>query len=344
MEQGALNCSWITRLSELLMGAITVLLPRMWLAKTNDQRCKVNGLNRYLPSWSTALLFVWILMVGVSANAQSTGRANLTGVVTDPKGAVVVGAKITVTNTKTNVTSVSVTNGTGYFEIDSLDAGVYKVTAAATGFEGLVQSGIELRASSVVSLPLSLNVGSATEVVTVTTGAPLIDTQSALTGQSLTTREIESLPAADNNPMEFVEIAPGVQSPGAVTQAYSIDGAINWNGVSKFGTAGVSSSNEFNLDGAPNIGNTRGNAVVLNTDMTDEVRIDTTAFDPTIGHTYGITETQTTKSGTNLLHGSATESYGNRRWDAMNRFQALTYQHEQSLNGCTNGPATSPQC
>jgi len=54
----------------------------------------------------------------------------------DPKGAVVVGAKITVTNTVTNVTSVSVSNGTGYFEIDSLDAGIYNVTVAATGFEG----------------------------------------------------------------------------------------------------------------------------------------------------------------------------------------------------------------
>jgi hypothetical protein len=291
-----------------------------------------------------ATLFLWVLVASVLANAQSTGRANLTGVVTDTKGAVIVGARITVTNIGTNVSSVSVTNGTGYFEIDSLDAGIYKVTAAAPGFEGLVQSGIELRASSVVSLPLSLNVGRATEVVTVTAGAQLIDTQSGLTGQSLTTREIQSLPAADNDPMEFVEIAPGVQSPGGVTQAYSIDGAINWNGVSKFGTAGVSNSNEFDLDGAPNIGNTRGNAVVENADMTDELRVDTTAFDPTIGHTYGITETQTTKSGTNLLHGSATQSYGNRRWDALNRFQSLTYQHAQYLNGCTNGPSTSPQC
>lgn len=292
---------------------------------------------------TVALLCLWSLTTGWG-HAQSTGRGNLTGVVTDPKGAMIVGAKITVTNTVTNVTSVSVSNGTGYFEIDSLDAGIYSVTVAATGFQGLVQSGIELRASSVVSLPLSLKIGGATEFVTVTTGVPLIDTQSALTGQSLSTKEIESLPAADNNPMEFVEIAPGVQSPAGITQAYSIEGAINWNGVSKFGTAGVSNVNEFNLDGAPNIGNTRGNALVINMDMVDEVRIDTTAFDPTLGHTYGITETQTTKTGTNKLHGSATEAYGNRRWDAMNRFQSLTYQHQQSIDGCTNGPATSSQC
>ena len=126
----------------------------------------------------------------------------------------------------TNVTSVSVTNGTGYYEIDSLDAGIYNVTVSSNGYQGLVQSGIELRASSVVSLPLSLKIGGASEVVTVTTGAPLIDTQSALTGQSLSTKEIVSLPAADNNPMEFVEIAPNIQSPAAeLLRAYSIEGS-----------------------------------------------------------------------------------------------------------------------
>jgi hypothetical protein len=82
----------------------------------------------------------------------------------------------------------------------------------------------------------------------------------------------------------------------------------------------------------------------MNTDMTDEVRVDTTAFDPTLGHTYGITVTETTKSGTNRLHGSATEMYENRRWAAMNRFQSLNYQHQQLVDGCTNGPSTSPQC
>jgi hypothetical protein len=289
----------------------------------------------------TLCLWVWAMGLGY---AQTTGRANLTGVVADPKGAVVVGAQVTVTNTKTNVTSVSATNGTGYFEIDSLDAGIYKVTVAAPGFEGLVQSAVELRASAVVSLPLTLKLGMAKDVVTVTSLAPLIDAQSGLTGQSLTTKEIESLPAADNNPMEFVEIAPGVQSPAGVTQAYSIEGAINWNGVSKFGTAGVSNVNEFNVDGSPNAGNTRGNALVMNSDMTDAVRIDTTAFDPALGHTYGITMTQTTKTGTNKLHGSVTESYGNRRWDAMNHFQSLLYQHQLAGAGCTNGPATSPAC
>lgn len=345
---GIWKCSY-KPMSGVLVGTMTVLFAWMSLAKASPQTYKGSGRKGYLPplrvlTGAVAALFLWGLMAGVLANAQSTGRANLTGVVTDTKGSVIVGAQITVTNLGTNVSSVSVTNGTGYFEIDSLDAATYKVTATAKGFARLVQNGVELRASSVVSLPLTLKVGQTTEVITVTSETPLIDAASGLTGQSMTTRELQSLPAADNDPMEFAEIAPGVQSPAGISQAYSIDGAINWNGVSKFGTAGVSNSNEFDIDGAANEGNTRGNAITMNTDMTDEVRIDTTGFDPTVGHTYGITVTETTKSGTNGLHGSATQLYNERRWDAMGRFQALTYAHQQLVDGCTKGASTSPQC
>ena len=291
-----------------------------------------------------AVLFFITMIVGGLAAAQTTGRSNITGTVTDPGGAVISGATVMATNIATNVTTSSATNNTGYFEIDSLDAGTYRISVKAAGFEELVRNGVVLNASDVLSLSLVLKIGRSSEVVTVTAEAPLLNTQSGLTGQSLTTREIQSLPVDEDDPMELVEMAPGVQSPGGVTQAYSIDGAINWNGVSKFGTAGVSNVNEFDVDGAANEGNTRGNAISMNIDMVDEVRIDTTAFDPTIGHTYGITVTETTKSGTNALHGSATELYNERRWDALNRFQSITYQHYQQLNGCTNGPSTSPQC
>lgn len=293
---------------------------------------------------TVTMLFACILLMTIRSSAQSTGRGNITGTVSDSSGAVITGASVTATNVATNVVLTSKTNTTGYFEIDSLDAGTYKIAVVATGFQQFVQKGVILNASESLTLPLTLKVGSQSEVVTVTEQAPLIDTQSALTGQSLTTRELQSLPVAEDDPMEFVEIAPGVQSPAGIAQNYSIDGAINWNGVSKFGTAGVTNVNEFDVDGAANEGNQRGNAISMNEDMTDEVRVDTTAFDPTIGHTYGITITETTKSGTNALHGSFTQLYNERRWDALNRFQSITYQHYQQLNGCTNGPSTSPEC
>ena len=288
-------------------------------------------------------LCLWVLALGWG-HAQTTGRGNITGTVMDPTGAVVVGASVTITNAGTNDSSASVTNKTGYFEIDSLDPATYNISVSAAGFKQLVQKGVILNASAVVTLPLRLNVGMQTDVVTVNADAPLLNTESGLNGQSLTTRELQSLTMADNDPMELVEIAPGVQSPGMITQNYTIDGALTWNGVSKFGTAGVTNSNEFDIDGSVNQGNGRANLLSMNSDMVDEVRIDTTDFDPTAGHTYGLTVTETTKSGTNNLHGSATYMYTDRRWAALNRFQSLTYQHQQIVDGCIHGPSTSTQC
>lgn len=297
--------------------------------------------------WAVRLATAFLVLVGIfclAASAQTTGRGNITGVVIDSSGAVLNGAMVTATNAATNVASSTKTNRTGYFEINSLDPGGYSVTVSADGFEKYVQNGIVLNASESLSLRLSLKVGSQSEVVTVTAEAPLLDTQSSLNGQSLTTRQLQSLPASGNNPMQLVEMAPGVLSPAGISQLYSMDGTLSWNGVSKFGTAGVTNVNEFDVDGAPNEGNGRGNLISMNSDMADEVRIDTTDFDPTAGHTYGVTVTETTKSGTNQLHGSATEMYNNRRWAAMPRFQALTYKHQLLVDNCTNGPSTSPTC
>jgi hypothetical protein len=309
----------------------------------------IRGNNGTAFSWmktlaAVTLVLLWVLLSAGWANAQSTGRGNITGTVMDPSGAVVAGASVISTNVATNVSTAATTNKTGYFEIDSLDAGQYLVSVSAPGFEKFVQNGIILNSSAVLTLPLTLKVGRQTEVVTVTEQAPLLNVESGLNGQSLTTLQLQSLPESGNNPMQLVEIAPGVQSPAGISQLYSMDGTLSWNGVSKFGTAGVTNVNEFDTDGAANEGNGRGNLISMNSDMADQVRIDTTDFDPTAGHTYGVTVTETTKSGTNMIHGSATEMYNNRRWAAMPRFQALTYLHQQYVDGCTNGPSTSPQC
>ena len=308
----------------------------------------IRGNNGSASSWmkmiaAVTLVLLWALISTGRANAQGTGRGNITGTVMDPSGAVLAGASVIATNVATNVSSAATTNKTGYFEIDSLDAGQYRVSIKAPGFEQFVQNGVVLNASDVLSLPFTLQVGRLTQVVTVTQEAPLINVESALNGQSLTTRQLQSIPVNGNNPMQLVELAPLVNSQGQ-SQLFSMDGTLAWNGVSSYGTASMNAANEFSLDGAANEGNGRANLLTLNADMTDEVRVDTTAFDPADGHTMGVTVTETTKSGTNMIHGSGTQMYQNRRWAAMTRFQALTYLHEQYLHGCTNGPSTSPQC
>jgi hypothetical protein len=299
---------------------------------------------RLLALGALTLVFLWAFLSPKWVHGQATGRGNITGTVVDPSGAVIPGATVQATNIATNVSVSSITNGTGYFEVDSLDAGTYRITVTAKGFQQFVQNGILLYASNVLNIPITLTIGQNTQVVTVTEQAPLLDTSSGLHGQSLTTRELQSIPVDGDNPMQMVELAPGVNSPGNTTQLYSMDGTLAWNGVSQFGTAGINASNEFVVDGTVNQGNGRGFLISMNADMADEVRVDTTAFDASVGHTMGVTVTETTKSGTNMIHGSATEMYQNRRWASLPRFTALTYRHIQYRDNCIHGPSTSPQC
>ena len=278
-----------------------------------------------------------------AASAQTTGLGNITGTVTDVSGAVIPGAKVTITNMDTNVVTGGATNGTGYFEVDALTPGRYKISAAAPGFENFEQQGITLESDARLNVPLKLPIGAATERVVVQADATLLNTESGSSGQVLTTRQVESLPVSGNNPTWLALIAPGVQ--GTVGQAASTDDTLAWTGLTTdFGNYGQIGKNEFSLDGAPNESNGRASALNPTIDELGESKFDVTGFDASVGHTLGVNTVQTTKSGTNDLHGTVRETYTAKRWAAMNHFQGLNYKNQLSLAGCTNGPSTSPAC
>ncbi|MDR3725206.1 MAG: carboxypeptidase-like regulatory domain-containing protein [Terracidiphilus sp.] len=287
------------------------------------------------------ILVCLMLSLGL-ANAQVTGLASLSGTVTDPTGAVIVGAQVVVTNTETQVTHRSATNPTGYFEVNDLITGPYSVTVTYPGFEKLMRNGITLRADAHVNVPLHLRLGSDATTVVVNGDASLLNRDSGTNGQVLTHHEMDAEPVNSSNTMQFIEIAPGVQSQ--FSQTYSMGSTLGWNGVSKMGTAGLLGANEYSLDGAPNVGNTRGNAISLSSDEIGEMKIDVSGFDAAVGHTLGINVTQTIQNGTNNLHGSVRAIYVNKHWAAMQHFQGLTYRHQEAIDGCTNGPSTSAQC
>jgi hypothetical protein len=290
------------------------------------------------------LCCIVLLFAGLAApaGAQVTGQGTISGLVTDPSGAVVVGATVTITNVDTNVAVLRTTNSTGYYEADALNPGNYKITAASPGFSTIVRSGINLLADAYLDVGLKLSVGNTSQVVTITAGESLLNTESGSQGQVLTTQEMESVPISGANPMQLAAIAPGVQAHES--QTFSSDGTIGWNGVgSGFGAWGRSGINDFSLDGAPNIAG-RGNAITPSVDEIGEMKLDVTGFDASIGHTMGVAITQTTKAGTNDVHGAVRELYQDRRWAAMQRFQGLNYRYQQQLNGCTDGASTSPLC
>lgn len=304
-----------------------------------------NGRYSRFMAGATIALFAWLWLAGAATSAQVTGQGIISGTVTDSSGAVVVGAKVTVTNAATNVSNETVTNSTGYFEVGHLNpaVGSYKILAAASGFEGLLREGITLETDAHVSVPMQLKPGASVETVTVAADATLLNTDSGSSGQVLTTRQIESIPVSGNNPTWLSIIAPGVQ--GSVGQAASTDDTLAWTGLTTdFGNFGRLGDNEFSLDGAPNESNSRASALNPTIDELDETKFDVTAFDASVGHTFGVSVTQTTKAGTNNFHGTVRETYTNKRWAAMNHFQGLNYKYQESQAGCVNGSSTNPNC
>lgn len=288
-------------------------------------------------------LMALVCLPGSSASAQGTGQGTITGTVKDSSGAVIAGVHVTVTNVATNVSQSSVTNDTGYFEVNSLNPGVYKVQASAQGFQVLLREGITLEADALVSVPMQLQPGRSVQTVVVSGDAALLNTESGSSGQVLTTKQVETIPVSGNNPTWLALIAPGVQ--GKTGQAASTDDTLAWTGLTQdFGAFGNIGLNEFSLDGAPNETNSRQSGLNPTIDELGETNFDVTGYDASVGHSMGVIVTQTTKAGTNNLHGSIRETYTAKRWAAMNHFQGLNYRYQQSLADCVNGAGTSPEC
>jgi Carboxypeptidase regulatory-like domain len=288
------------------------------------------------------MIVICLLAASSFAKAQLTGQGTISGTVTDTSGAVIAGAHVTITNVETGVARSTDTNGTGYFEADNLNPGIYNITAGYAGFEDLKRQGITLEATARLDIPIVLKPGASNSTITVTADASLLNVESGSNGQVLTTRQVENLPVAGNDTTYLNFLAPGVQANTSVSQNQT--DTVGSNAVTKdFGTYGQIGINEFSLDGAPNM---QGRAAAINIppDYLGEEKYDVSGFDATVGHTMGVAVTQTTKLGTNELHGSFRDTYTAKRWAAMGHFQGLTYRYEQSLNGCVNGAETSPAC
>jgi hypothetical protein len=290
-------------------------------------------------------LFAGIMLATVISSAQVTGQGTILGTVTDSTGAVITGAQVTVTNSETNVAQNSVTNSTGYFEVDNLNPGTYKVLISVPGFKELLRQGITLEANAHVNIPLKLNAGGKDQTVVVTADAALLNTDSGSSGQVLTTKQLEELPVSGSSPTWLALIAPGVQGTTGQAASTGDSGGLLWTGLTQdFGSFGQIGVNEFSLDGAPNETSGRQSGINLSPDEVGEMKFDVTGYDAAVGHTLGVFVTQTTKPGTNDLHGAVRETYTAQRWEALNHFSGLNYRYQQSLAGCVNGASTSAAC
>lgn len=260
---------------------------------------------------SIVVLFLCAMLV----QAQDT-RGNISGTVTDATGAVVSGAAVTVANTGTGTSTRLTTNSSGYYEAPLLLPGSYNVTVESTGFKKSIRSGLTLAIGEQLQINLQLELGDASESITVTSEAPLLDASSVSTGRSLSHREVMDLPVLGNNIMMLTRFAPGVQVPG--TTQFLVQGQVG--GGSGYNAPGGVGGNEWSIDGASTNGTDRRVSIMPSPDTVDEFKIETSNFDASFGHSTGLNISMSSKSGANDFHGTGTYQYFNQKWNAASFF------------------------
>ena len=290
-----------------------------------------------------AALLIGLISFSGMCFAQGS-RGSITGRVVDPQNAVVPSAPVAVKSDLSGAITKTVTNQTGYYEVNFLDPGTYSVSVEAPGFKTTVRPGITLETGDRLSINLQLEVGQANQSIEVTAEAPLVDTTSAAGDRVLDDREIAQLPYTTMNPFSLQAITPGVAFTGTLGIARVFDnaGTASYAGYGLVAGGGIIAGNEFLLDGAPVTGTNGGRAgFVPSSQAVGEMRVESSPFDSSLGHTAGIFVSATTKAGGNLYHGSGFDQAQNYRWNATPFFTREAYK--QGLANGTIKPGTPEQ-
>src|SRR5271157_3894469 len=277
------------------------------------------GLNRAL------VVCAVLLLAGTVCFAQES-RGSITGKVIDPTGAVIPGAKVTVTDVGTNVSNMVASNSTGYWEVNFLTPGEYSVTVEAAGFKMLKQTGITLNTGDRLALDMKMEIGESTVSVTVNADAPLLNSTTAATGRVLNTQDMAELPYGQMNPMVLQAMAAGMIFTGSLQP--DNNRALDHASTANYASGGLGTGlNEFLLDGNPTTGTNGGRSgYVALSEAVDEVRVETSPFDASMGHAIGAFISLTTKSGSNTVHGTGAWQMQQFRWNATPHYTRLAWQ------------------
>src|SRR5579871_2842771 len=261
-----------------------------------------------------SLGWIALFLCACSAFAQ-TDRGTITGTVSDPAGAVVANAPITARHIETGTDYQAATTATGNYTIAELPAGAYEVSVTVPGFKKFVRSGLTVQVAATLRVDIQLEVGAATESVTVQADATLLKTESGELSHNVTTDTVDNLPILGIG--SSIAGSSAIRNPQAV--AYLLPGAY------------VAPNAQMRVNGAP--GNTASyrlegqdasNGQVPATqaqtqpsvDAIQEVTVQTSNFAAEYGQVGGGFFNYTMKSGTNQLHGSAYDYYVNEALNA----------------------------
>jgi hypothetical protein len=285
--------------------------------------------------WCVALVAVIVpFFLNAVLFAQGTG-GRILGRISDPSGAVLSGVKITATNDATGVGHESQSNETGDYTFPDLPVGSYSLAFNLTGFKKSVRHNIALDVNQVITLNMTLQLGTTQEVVDVTSEAPLVDTSSTQLGAVVNNRSVNELPLNQRDAYQFLQLQPGVQSQlgssGSTFYGSDSNGSVSVNG-------GRDRANNFSVNG----GDANDQFVNLPTvqpapDAIEEFRVISNTFDAEYGRNSGAVVNVVTKSGTNQWHGNVYEYFRNTVLNAQGYFNTVKPQENQNQFGGTFG-------
>jgi hypothetical protein len=275
--------------------------------------------------WSTvavaAMAIVAMLFCGVAARAQTTGV--ISGVVTDKAGGLLPGVAVEAKNAASGATRTAVTNKAGEYSFPALTPGDYVLTFTASGFATVGETAT-LNVTEHIAVNTTMQVGSVSTTVEVTTAGPLLQTESVTQGGVISGESVVQLPLATNNFTQLLGLSPGVIAPlndatglGRGTQNVNVNGArTNSNSIYVDGVDAVN----IHTNSAANNGFASNSTVVPPPDAIQEFKIQTALFDASTGRSGGSNVALVTRSGTNDFHGDIYEFLRNTDLNANNYF------------------------
>ena len=270
-----------------------------------------------------------LIAVAIPLLAVSASASTLSGTVSDSSGKVIPAAKVTATNTATNVTAGVETDKAGLYVIPNLIPGVYQLDVQQDGFKSVVKNGVSLHAEENIEINISMEVGSLSQSITVESGAPVVQLTSSTITSTVTEAAVVALPVNGRSWTDLAVLQPGITSIHAMPDVSTPDrigrGLGNQLTISgarpqqnNYLINGISMNDYTN--GAP--GSLQGGN--LGVDAVQEFTVLTANYSAEYGRTSGGVISAITRSGSNAFHGSAYEFLRNSALDARNFFDGPT--------------------
>lgn len=265
------------------------------------------------------VLTVCLLVATGIAAAQGVGASgDIKGTVTDPTGAVLANASVTVTDAEKGVKRTASSGAGGQYEVTSLLPSTYQVLVQISGFETEVQKGIVVNVGQTTVVDFRLKVSSASTQVEVTAAPPVVETEKGSEANVVDQRYIQDLPIDQRDYLTFTLLLPGVSDARSSVGTDFHVRQTPQTGLSFYGSNGR--GNNITVDGGQFNGDSGAAEINLSQDAVQEFQINRSSYAAELGAASGASINIVSKSGTNDLHGSVYGFFRNDAMDARNPF------------------------